>query len=75
MSGEPTQAEISSYHGPIAMPAPPAPGTPYPNLADVPPRPTPMLTPAQRAEEVARLKKENAEGQQAINDYVSGAAK
>lgn len=51
------------------MPPEPAEEAEYPNLADVPPRPQPMLTPVEREEEVESLKQENQEGQKAIRNY------
>jgi hypothetical protein len=69
ISGEPTQAEIDSYSGPIAMPPAPPDDAAYPNLADVPSRPQPRLTPAERAAETESLKQENLEGQEAIRQY------
>jgi hypothetical protein len=75
ISGEPTQAEIDSYSGPIAMPQAPAGDTTYPNLADVPERPKPILSPADRQSEMEKLKQENVEGQEAIRDYNAGMKK
>ncbi len=48
------------------MPGAPAADAAYPNLADVPPRPTPSLSQARRKDEIRRLKEENIEGQASI---------
>ncbi|HVY11951.1 MAG TPA: hypothetical protein VHB73_00135 [Alphaproteobacteria bacterium] len=69
LTGEPTQTEINAAQGPVALPPPPSPDQPYPNLADVPPSPRPQLQAPQRADEVNNLKKENVEGQAAVQQF------
>lgn len=71
ITGEPTRAEIAAAPQPVPLPPQPASDAPYPNLADVPPRPQPQLNDQQRAAEMDELKKENATGQAEIQQYVA----
>jgi hypothetical protein len=68
-TGEPRQAEIDAYKGPVSMPSEPAANAPWPNLADVPERPVPKMTPVDRQNEIKSLKEENTAGQAAIKNF------
>jgi hypothetical protein len=69
-TGEPTQAEINAYNGPLKMPGELPENVPFPNLADVPPRPVPKVASADQKNEIAALEKDNAEGQAAVAAFV-----
>jgi hypothetical protein len=66
ISGEPTKAELSAYKGPIAMPAVDTENKPWPNLADVPPRPNVLMTPQETLALTNEMKQENKEAQARI---------
>lgn len=69
LSGEPSKAELDSYSGPLVMPATSAEEKEWPNLADVPPRPTRTM-PAREVEAIkTELKTKNAEGQTVIENF------
>jgi hypothetical protein len=72
-SGEPTRAELDAYKGPIAMPAIDTAEKEWPNLADVPERPTVLLQPAEKAALIAELKAKNTQGNNQV-DVFNGKA-
>lgn len=62
-------AEDIAYTGPLAMPATSPQGKPWPNLADVPEKPKPLMSVAEDKKKLAEMTQENAAGEQAIADY------
>lgn len=69
LTGLPTKDELA-YSGPIQMPSLDPNGKPWPNLADIPPKPDSTMPMEDRKKLLAEMKKENVEGEKQVEAFV-----
>ena len=69
ITGEPTVEELAVYQGPIEMPSTNTQGKNYPNLADVPERPTLFSSAQQSQDTVNELQAKNEEAQKILEEF------
>jgi hypothetical protein len=69
ITGEPTSQELAAYQGPIEMPQTSTQGKVWPNLADVPARPTVILEDGAKDVLLTEMKNKNTQGLAEIENY------